>query len=245
MNFEDESDQVQIISETTENLRKDVIAHDKVEAVLEKIDSVTVNEIPKVEATLKKVESTTDNKVPKVGETSKKVIKDASICIDTTAQEEEKVESAKTVPEVVPVMSVFSIGPHPAEPTPIEHIKFNNPLESSGITNSEVKINQETSRETISKESLSSSISSAESQLDARAARLRSLEEQAEWLVKKVKDTKRRGNALNSRLEVLHETYGSMPVAPPMPDVLPTFRIRTAADVLNDENDSTNNDGTP
>lgn len=63
--------------------------------------------------------------------------------------------------------------------------------------------------------------------LDARAARLQSLEEQAKWLVKKVSDTSRRGSALNSRLEELHETYGSMPAAPPIPDVLPTFRIST------------------
>ena len=63
--------------------------------------------------------------------------------------------------------------------------------------------------------------------LDARAERLRRLEEQTEWLVKKVSDTNRRGSVLSSRLEELHETYSLTPVAPPMPDILPTFRLQT------------------
>ncbi|XP_014207557.1 trichohyalin [Copidosoma floridanum] len=63
--------------------------------------------------------------------------------------------------------------------------------------------------------------------LDARAARLKSLEEQAEWLVRKVNDTNRRGSALSTRLEELHEAYGPAPVAPPMPDVLPVVRLQS------------------
>ena len=62
--------------------------------------------------------------------------------------------------------------------------------------------------------------------LAARAARLKRLEEQADWLVKKMSATSRRGSALNTRLEELHETYGSPPGPPPMPDVLPTFRLQ-------------------
>jgi hypothetical protein len=63
--------------------------------------------------------------------------------------------------------------------------------------------------------------------LDERAARLRNLEEQAEWLVRRVNDTNRRSSDLSTRLEVLHETYGSVPEAPPMPDILSTFRLQT------------------
>ncbi|XP_033224397.1 myosin-7 isoform X2 [Belonocnema kinseyi] len=61
----------------------------------------------------------------------------------------------------------------------------------------------------------------------ARAARLKRLEEQADWLVKKMNATSQRGSALSTRLEELHETYGSSPGPPPMPDVLPSFRLQT------------------
>lgn len=66
---------------------------------------------------------------------------------------------------------------------------------------------------------------SHEEVLAARAARLRRLEEQADWLMKKMNATSRRGSALCNRLEELHEVYGEAPVPPPMPDVLPTVRI--------------------
>ncbi|XP_032681294.1 myosin-10 isoform X2 [Odontomachus brunneus] len=61
--------------------------------------------------------------------------------------------------------------------------------------------------------------------LAARADRLKRLEEQADWLVKKMNATSKRGSALCSRLEELHETYGEPPVPPPMPDVLPSRRL--------------------
>lgn len=66
--------------------------------------------------------------------------------------------------------------------------------------------------------------------LAARAARLKRLEEQADWLVKKMNATSRRGSALSSRLEELHETYGSPPGPPPLPDVLPIFKLQTEID---------------
>ncbi|XP_043272751.1 uncharacterized protein PFB0765w isoform X2 [Venturia canescens] len=66
---------------------------------------------------------------------------------------------------------------------------------------------------------------SHEQVLAARAARLKRLEEQADWLMKKMNATNRRGSALCNRLEELHEVYGEAPVPPPMPDVLPTLRI--------------------
>ncbi|XP_063976902.1 cingulin-like protein 1 isoform X2 [Diachasmimorpha longicaudata] len=68
---------------------------------------------------------------------------------------------------------------------------------------------------------------SSEEVLAARDARLKRLEEQADWLMKKMNATSRRGSALNTRLEELHEAYGEIPAPPPMPDVLPTVRIPT------------------
>uniref|UniRef100_A0A0C9RCU9 Uncharacterized protein n=1 Tax=Fopius arisanus TaxID=64838 RepID=A0A0C9RCU9_9HYME len=67
----------------------------------------------------------------------------------------------------------------------------------------------------------------SEEVLAARDARLRRLEEQAEWLMKKMNATSRRGSALSTRLEELHEVYGDIPAPPPMPDVLPSVRIST------------------
>lgn len=61
--------------------------------------------------------------------------------------------------------------------------------------------------------------------LAARADRLKRLEEQADWLMKKMNATSIRGSALNTRLEELHEVYGEAPVPPPMPDILPNVRI--------------------
>lgn len=61
--------------------------------------------------------------------------------------------------------------------------------------------------------------------LATRADRLKRLEEQADWLMKKMNATSKRGTALCIRLEELHETYGEPPVPPPMPDVLPSCRL--------------------
>ncbi|KAK9302939.1 hypothetical protein QLX08_005208 [Tetragonisca angustula] len=62
----------------------------------------------------------------------------------------------------------------------------------------------------------------------AREDRLKRLEEQAKWLMNKMNATNRRGSALSTRLEELHEVYGEPPVPPPMPDVLPSRRLRSA-----------------
>lgn len=67
-----------------------------------------------------------------------------------------------------------------------------------------------------------------EEALAAREDRLKRLEEQAKWLMNKMNATSRRGSALSTRLEELHEVYGEPPVPPPMPDVLPSRRLATA-----------------
>ncbi|XP_015431691.1 PREDICTED: centrosomal protein of 128 kDa isoform X1 [Dufourea novaeangliae] len=66
-----------------------------------------------------------------------------------------------------------------------------------------------------------------EEALAAREERLKRLEEQAKWLMNKMNATSRRGSALSTRLEELHEAYGEPPAPPPMPDVLPSRRLRT------------------
>ncbi|XP_034941111.1 cingulin-like protein 1 isoform X2 [Chelonus insularis] len=68
---------------------------------------------------------------------------------------------------------------------------------------------------------------SPEEVLAARAARLKRLEEQADWLMKKMNATSQRGSALSTRLEELHEVYGEPPAPPPLPDVLPSVRLPT------------------
>lgn len=61
--------------------------------------------------------------------------------------------------------------------------------------------------------------------LATRADRLKRLEEQADWLMKKMNATNKRGTALCTRLEELHDAYGEPPVPPPMPDILPSYRL--------------------
>lgn len=145
--------------------------------------------------------------------------------------EKDKTVVQKELPEKVPdapVVSVFSIGPFPPTGqscTSPKNVQFSNPLVVGPSTKPDNLTKEDVT--TTPKESTSRTPSEV---LDARAERLRNLEEQAQQLVKRVNATNRRGSALNSRLEELHETYGSMPSAPPMPDVLPSFRIRTQED---------------
>ena len=75
----------------------------------------------------------------------------------------------------------------------------------------------------------------AEEIAEARAARLKRLEEQCQQLYNKVTRTNYRSSELCNRLEELHEQYGSMsdseiniPVPPPMPRVLKARRIPTS-----------------
>lgn len=75
------------------------------------------------------------------------------------------------------------------------------------------------------KEATSTKSRTSEEILATRADRLKRLEEQADWLMKKMNATNKRGTALCTRLEELHDTYGEPPVPPPMPDVLPSYRL--------------------
>ena len=75
----------------------------------------------------------------------------------------------------------------------------------------------------------------AEEIAEARAARLKRLEEQCQQLYNKVARTTYRSSELCNRLEELHEQYGSVtdseiniPVPPPMPRVLKARRIPTS-----------------
>ncbi|KAH0569009.1 centrosomal protein of 135 kDa isoform X1 [Cotesia glomerata] len=76
--------------------------------------------------------------------------------------------------------------------------------------------------------------------LAARAARLKRLEEQADWLMKKMSATSRRGSVLSTRLEELHEAYAEPPVPPPLPDVLPTVTLPTCLDINNEITEAEN-----
>jgi hypothetical protein len=91
----------------------------------------------------------------------------------------------------------------------------------------------------------------AEEIAEARAARLRRLEEQCQQLYNKVTRTTHRSTALCNRLEELHEQYGSndspagtrtdsessIPVPPPFPHALRARRLQTSP-VLSQRNDS-------
>lgn len=72
---------------------------------------------------------------------------------------------------------------------------------------------------------ISTKIRTPEEVLATRADRLKRLEEQADWLMKKMNATSKRSTALCTRLEELHEVYGEPPIPPPMPDVLPSRRL--------------------
>lgn len=88
--------------------------------------------------------------------------------------------------------------------------------------------------------SLSKTIRTPEEVLAARSERLKRLEEQADWLMKKMNATNRRGSELSNRLEELHETYGDAPVPPPMPDILPIVRLPTVQEEESRTKASTN-----
>lgn len=77
----------------------------------------------------------------------------------------------------------------------------------------------------ISSETTLIKLQTPEEVLATRADRLKRLEEQADWLMKKMNATSKRGTALCIRLEELHETYGEPPIPPPMPDILPSCRL--------------------
>ena len=134
--------------------------------------------------------------------------------------------------------AVFAIGPVVDQTTPTEHsnVCFNNLLSNVDAKNSlELSAGsefEETNTEPNSNDGINKTSTDGPSfeAHGTRAERLKNLELQAQWLVKKMNDTKRKGSALSSRLEELHETYGPVPPAPPMPDVLPAFRIKSELD---------------
>jgi len=102
-------------------------------------------------------------------------------------------------------------------------INLNSASSSTSIPKEELQEKDED----LPKETMVASTKSRASEevLAARADRLKRLEEQADWLVKKMNATNKRGTALCIRLEELHDTYGEPPVPPPMPDVLPSHRL--------------------
>lgn len=102
------------------------------------------------------------------------------------------------------------------------------PTADRGPASSSTLPNKEEPRASASntqKEATSTKSRTPEEVLAARADRLKRLEEQADWLMKKMNATSRRGSALCTRLEELHDAYGEPPVPPPMPDVLPSRRL--------------------
>jgi len=84
---------------------------------------------------------------------------------------------------------------------------------------------QEKDRDLQNETTVASKFRVPEEVLAARTDRLKRLEEQADWLVKKMNATNKRGTALCNKLEELHDTYGEPPVPPPMPDVLPSHKL--------------------
>ncbi|XP_066603050.1 putative leucine-rich repeat-containing protein DDB_G0290503 isoform X2 [Prorops nasuta] len=99
---------------------------------------------------------------------------------------------------------------------------------SSAAKESEVESSASSSLDCKASESNIKAVSRThEDVLAARADRLKRLEEQANWLMKKMNATSLRGSALSTRLEELHEAYGEPPTPPPMPDVLPARRLQT------------------
>lgn len=144
--------------------------------------------------------------------------------IESTGTRLEEASSSSGDDDAVPnVVSVFSIGPFPTASS-------SSPMFASLAASeekSQKEVDEVSQGSSSSLETVKEVARTPAEVLDARAERLRNLEEQAQLLVRRVNATNRRGSALNSRLEELHETYGSTPAAPPMPDVLPAFRLRT------------------
>nr|XP_033329704.1 centrosome-associated protein CEP250 isoform X1 [Megalopta genalis] len=108
----------------------------------------------------------------------------------------------------------------------VEPASSSSPVEAEKKENMETPKKEETPRKLETK-SATTKTRTPEEALAAREDRLKRLEEQAKWLMNKMNATSRRGSALSTRLEELHEAYGEPPVPPPMPDVLPSQRLRT------------------
>ena len=128
------------------------------------------------------------------------------------------------------------VKPKVFEKTEIETIKSvteksEETSEASGITQVVDQVPEEIELPSTSTEDAPSKPARThEEVLAARAARLKRLEEQADWLMKKMSATSRRGSVLNNRLEELHEVYGEAPVPPPMPSILTNARLPSDTD---------------
>ncbi|XP_076239152.1 uncharacterized protein LOC143182189 isoform X2 [Calliopsis andreniformis] len=154
---------------------------------------------------------------------------DSSSSVATVVQERESKS-----PEKCRVKSVESVIDSDSAP-----IDSSSSMETAKEVSSADSVPSCSLKETDTKETTEASVSKQEESvakpkirtpeeaLAAREDRLKRLEEQAKWLVNKMNATSKRSSALNTRLEELHEVYGEPPVPPPMPDVLPTRRLRT------------------
>ncbi|KAK7862897.1 hypothetical protein R5R35_011605 [Gryllus longicercus] len=129
----------------------------------------------------------------------------------------------------------------PKPPPFPDHLLQANLLVSARTVENEKVVQTETACSTSSSSSHIPSPPSLEGLLDARAARLKRLEEQSQQLFKKVKRTTHRSTELSNRLEQLHDQYGSedstgsvthhstnsIPPPPPLPEHLGAMRLPT------------------
>lgn len=133
--------------------------------------------------------------------------------VDKSVVEDEKSnESSSSVPTSVSTPETSTLDP-------------STPVMSTPETLTPETSTSETTTATASDSNQSKPTRTPEEVLASRAARLKRLEEQADWLMKKMSATSRRGSVLSTRLEELHEAYGEPPAPPPMPDVLPSVTL--------------------
>ncbi|KAG8037049.1 hypothetical protein G9C98_004371 [Cotesia typhae] len=153
---------------------------------------------------------------------------------------EDKKEVGTTLLPSIPVVSTsLSLTPTsltPATSTSLQLEATSTSLQSEAevMTLSSLKSDTEAITVSSTQPSSSKATRTPEEVLAARAVRLKRLEEQADWLMKKMSATSRRGSVLSTRLEELHEAYAEPPVPPPLPDVLPTVTLPTCLDFNNE-----------
>lgn len=145
-------------------------------------------------------------------------------CESSKCQEKETASSSiDAVNDVKPEDDVEAA--KESEPETKESIESSSGLEAA--ENSTIQNEVQEDIPSTSSSSVPKPSRTPEEVLASRAARLKRLEEQADWLMKKMNATSQRGSALSSRLEELHEVYGEPPAPPPLPDILPAVRLET------------------